>query len=629
MSVRKLGKGASICLALLVIAAATAQTPNVTTHHYDNLRTGWNSTETVLTPAAVSGATFGLLASVTLDEQVDAQPLLVMGQSIAGGQHDVVYVATENNTVYALDAASGAVLLQKNLGTPVPQSALPGQCGNNSAVVGINGTPVIDFSAKILYVIAYTYANSTPAHYLHALNIDTLTDTVTPVAITASSKLTNNTTYTFNSAAHRQRAGLLLANGNVYAGFASFCDINANLSRGWLLGWQTGTLTPLPSNELTNKLAADTDSFYLSSIWMSGAGLAASTAGDIYFVTGNSDYSGNAYRAVNNVSESVVQVSSDLSTVKSVFTPVGTDYGHVVLDQDDSDFGSGGVLLLPPQSGAPSNLAVAAGKVGIMYLLNADNLRNNAASATGSAIETRRIGGCWCSASYYTAADGLGRIVSSGGGEAMVWKVSGGAAPTLTHVASSGAVQGAQDAGFFTTVSSNGTQSGSVVIWAVGRPADSTHDLRLYAFAESGRTLFSAVPGTWPNTGGNANIVPVVANGKVYVGGYKSLAIFGLGASAAIPSAPRTSETQAFPPLGQHEITGIVQSIDGFAITLTNRAGDLIKIEGGAAFANFQAAPPAVGHAMLARGTIDEEGVMHATALLHAKDSPAMWSPDR
>ena len=634
MSLTNLRTISIFCLALTSVAAV--QAANVTTHHYDNLRTGWNQSETVLTPNAVRGATFGLLASVPLDEQVDAQPLLLTGQNIAGGLHDVVYVATENDTVYALDAASGAVLLQTSLGTPVPISALPGQCGNNSASVGINGTPVIDAAHGILYVIAYTYTNKKPNYYLHALNIDTLADSVAPLEISATAQLTNNTTYKFNPAANRQRAGMLLANGNVYAGFASFCDINANLSRGWVLGWQTGTLTPLAANELTNKSAVDTDRFYLSSVWMSGSGLAASAGGDIYFITGNSDPSGNAYNSTKNIAESVVQMSADLSSVKSIFTPVGPNYGHVTLDEQDQDFASGGIVLLPPQSGAASNLAVAVGKVGIMYLLNADSLRNGSANATGSAIQAQNIGGgCWCVSSYYTADDGFGRVVSSGGGQAIVWKVTGGATTPLTRVASSSAVQGdgtIQDPGFFTTVSSNGTKSGSVVIWAVGRPADSTNDLRLYAFAEHGNQLFSAVPGTWPNLGGNANVVPVVANGKVYVASYKALAIYGLGAGsgAVAASLPRANEMKiSAPPADEHQISGIVQSIDGATLTLVNRAGDLIKVDGGSAFANFKAAPPAVGHAILVRGTVDEAGVVHATTLLRAKNSAQSWQPDR
>ncbi len=245
----------------LAINSASAQTFNVTTHHYDNLRTGWNSTETTLTPAAVGGGTFQLQNQITLDGQVDTQPLLLTNQVINGTTHDVLYVATENDTVYALDAASGAVLLSRSLGTPVPISALPGECNNNSNIIGIDGTPVIDTVAGILYVIAYTYENSQQVYRLHALKVDTLVDAVTPVVISASATLANGQSYEFIPAANRQRAGMLLANGNVYAGFGSFCDINANLSRGWVLGWQTGTLAPLTANKLNNTRAKSPNSF--------------------------------------------------------------------------------------------------------------------------------------------------------------------------------------------------------------------------------------------------------------------------------------------------------------------------------------------------------------------------------
>ena len=123
----------------------------VTTYHYDTLRTGWNNHETTLT-ATNFPSTFGILQTVTLDDQVDAQPLIVPGQTIAGGTHDVVYVATESNTVYGIDASSGAIILQRNLGSPVPA---PLGCTNNGPNVGINSTPVIDLSANTLYVIAY------------------------------------------------------------------------------------------------------------------------------------------------------------------------------------------------------------------------------------------------------------------------------------------------------------------------------------------------------------------------------------------------------------------------------------------------------------------------------------------
>jgi hypothetical protein len=120
--------------------------------------------------------------------------------------------------------------------------------------------------------------------------------------VKASATLSNGTSYEFQPSASRQRPALLLANGNVYAGFGSFCDLAANRSRGWVLGWQAGTLTPLASNQLNNKLARDLDAFFLSSVWMSGYGLAsAGPNGDIYFITGNSDYSGTTIDGVENM----------------------------------------------------------------------------------------------------------------------------------------------------------------------------------------------------------------------------------------------------------------------------------------------------------------------------------------
>ncbi len=616
---------------LLAINAASAQSINVTTQHYDNLRTGWNSNEAVLTPSTVAGGSFQLQYTVVLDGQVDAQPLLVTSQIINGGTHDVLYVATENNSVYAVDAASGAILLSQNLGTPVPISALPGKCNNNSNTVGINGTPVIDAVAGILYVITYTLESSHPVYRLHALHIDTLQDSVPSMLISASATLTNGQTYNFTPGSSRQRAALLLANGNVYAGFASFCDFNANISRGWVLGWQTGTLTPLAANKLTNTLAKTPDSFFLSSIWMSGSGLASSAAGDIYFVTGNTDYNGKEYNDITNIAESAVQLSADLSTVKSIFTPGGATDGHSALDKSDLDFGSGGLLLLPPQAVSSNNLAVAAGKVGIMYLLNADNLRNNATTVTGKAMGQVNIGGCWCEESYFTGHDGFGRVVSSGSDDVVVWKVEGGTKVHLVKLATSSVVANGQDPGFFTTVSSNGTGASTAVIWAVSRPVNSTPaNVQLYAFDEDGHQLFSGVAGTWPNTTGNANIVPVVANGKVYVASYAQLSIYGLGAgTAAVSPAIRTNAVQAALPVGQHEISGTVQSIEGSTIMIVTRAGVLTKVDATSAFANFQAAPPSIGYGIMVRGTVDETGVVHAETLLHAKDNPAIWQPDR
>jgi hypothetical protein len=616
-------------LCAIALVAGTAQAAQVTTHHYDTLRTGWNSQESVLTPTTVSGSSFKLTTTVALDEQVDAQPLLLQAQAIPGqGTHDVVYVATENDTIYAIDASSGAVLGSRSLGTPVPATALPGQCNNNSDVVGINSTPVIDPATGTLYVVAYTFESNQPVFRIHALNVTTLADLVTPVVVSASATLTNGDTYDFTPGSSRQRAALLLANGAVYAAFASFCDINANTSRGWVLGWQAGTLAPLPANTLTSKLGTTPDNFFLSSIWMSGAGLAASNTGNIYLVTGNTDPNGKEYNPVTNIAESAVELAPNLTTVSSLFTP----RNHAALDAEDNDFGSGGITLLPPQSGAASDLAVTAGKDGILYLLNADNLGNGESTPTGKPLDAVKIGGCWCTPSYYTASDGSGHLVASGGTSLTVWEVKTGKKPHLTKLATSGSIANGQDPGSFTTVSSNGTTAGSAVLWTVSRPTNnSPADIDLYAFNESGQQLFKGVAGTWPNTGGNANLVPVVANGHVYVASYKSLAIYGLSGAAGVQAPVPTTKVLARTPLsaGQHDVFGTVVAIDGVEITVLKRDGDLIQVDGSAAFAHSHAAEPSVGHGIEVRGSDGEGGVLHAETLLHAKDHSAMWPLDR
>jgi hypothetical protein len=178
---------------------------------------------------------------------MDAQPLVVSNQGITGhtGLFEVVYVVTENNTLYAIDASSGAILRSRNFGPAVP---LPLGCGNNSRSVGVNSTPVIDPAAETMYVMVYTLSGSTPIYNLHAIDLSTLNDKVPAVTVTASHTISDcKTQFTFNAAYQRQRSALLFANGRIYAAFASFCDFKANVSRGWVLGWSANTLAALPA----------------------------------------------------------------------------------------------------------------------------------------------------------------------------------------------------------------------------------------------------------------------------------------------------------------------------------------------------------------------------------------------
>lgn len=531
MKLRKL----PVCIfaiAVQLLAGRIVGQTSITTHHYDNDRTGWNSTETVLTPANVWSPNFGLLHAVALDDQVDAQPLVMPDVSITAGSyrgtHNVVYVATEGNSLYAIDAQSGVVLLRVNFGSPVPRTALPGQCGNNGPNVGINSTPVIDPASKTIYVMVYT--NDGPNYRLHALDLGSLTDKVTPEVVTASQGLSPSGAFNFNAKYQRQRPALLLANGKIYAGFGSFCDIEPSLSRGWLLGWEESTLRPIAGVELMDSQASDLGSFFLSSIWMSGSGPAADDDGNILFVTGNSDYQADTYDGITNLQESVVKVSPGLDQVVDLFTPSN----QWSLDQEDGDFGSGGVMLVPEQPGSTTPLAVAAGKDGRMYLMNEASL-GRFSPTTNAVLGTYEIGNCWCSESFFTdPSDGLGRIVSSGGSanQLEIWRLQTTPAVGLNRISTFSLGSSLQRPGFFTSVSSDGTAH--PIVWAVSRPTNaSLPKVTLSAFdPESGGTILTRLidlpAGTWPNLGGNANLVPVVANGRVYVASDQQLRIFGL-----------------------------------------------------------------------------------------------------
>ncbi|HLJ29722.1 MAG TPA: DUF5666 domain-containing protein [Candidatus Angelobacter sp.] len=605
------------------------QTPSapleaVTTYHYDNLRTGWNSNEPVLTPANVNSKSFGLLHSVPLDEQVDGQPLLVPGVTITTGpqpgKHDVVYVATENNTIYAIDASSGVVLLTRNFGTPVTMKS----CNNNSRNIGIMSTPVIDITAGTMYAMAYSSVGGVPTYILHALDLAGLIDKITPVVVRASHTLSNGTVYSFNAAVSRQRAALLLANGNVYAGFASFCDHNASTTRGWVLGWNAATLSPLANNELTDTQTPPKSSYYLSSVWMSGYGLAADGSGNVYFVTGNSDPNHNVYDGVTNIQESVVKLTPDLSSVSSIFTPAD-EFG---LDQGDTDYGSGGVLLLPPQPGAVPNLAAAAGKEGNLFVLNQQALGGFDPNNKGKVDEVA-IDGCWCGQSYFS--DGMGRVVSSGGHKVNLWTVQ--TSPVKLIKAGSQSINSGQDKGFFTSISSSGFTN--AIIWAVSRPT-SFWDTRVTLYAINATSssgtlpiLFQATAGSWPNLGGNANLVPVVANAHVYVASHKQLSIFGL-LNPCVDTDVATSElaTQNTLDSGQSEIFGTVTAINGAQFTLQDRNGNPVQADATSAIQNELSISLAVGGAVDVQGTFDANSVLQATVVQRAKDSSDLWPAD-
>jgi outer membrane protein assembly factor BamB len=617
-------------LTALGLAIGGSAHVTIATYHGDNLRTGWNAAETTLTPATVGADSFGVVQTVALDDQVDSQPLVVASQPIAtgphAGVHDVVYVATASNSIFAIDATNGAVLASRNLGTPVSRSSVPGQCENSGPNLGITSTPVFDAATDTLYAMAYSGTFTGPQYQLHALNAATLSDRVPPVVVSASHVLTDGTVYRFAAADSRQRPALLEANGNVYAGFGSFCDYLPSLSRGWLLGWHANSLTPLAGNELDDRGTTAPSGFYLASIWMSGAGPAADSAGNIYFATSNSDPSGTTYDGVNNIEQSVVKLAGDLSHVVDIFTPSNI----ALLDQRDKDFGSGGVLLLPDQPGSLPHLLFAVGKIGELYALNRDQLGGYVPAGPDRSLAEIDVGKCWCASSYFTGPDGVGRIVTGAASEVGVWAL--GTSPVrLTLQSLSAPLPGSQDRGVFTSVSSNGTRSGSAVIWSVSRPVDPSPALvNLYAFnAATGALIYSSTAGTWPSVGSNANIVPVVANGHVYVASYKTLTIFGLhGEAMRVPRLPRATALALAPQPG-HIVSGTIVALARSGVTLRTRTGRLVSVDASRALRAGLSANLALGGTLVAHGAYGPGGRFDARAIGRAKDSPALWPADR
>ena len=615
--------GVAALLATLLASTPRVWAVNVTTYHYDNHRTGWAQNEQTLTPANVGGGSFGFLAAIKLPAtQLVGHPLVIEGVSVPGvGTSTVVYLVDNSNNVWGLNVVNGAVLMHVKLGVPVPGSANP-----HNKPVGIKSTPVINAVTQTLYVMADTYVNSIPTYRLHALSLGNLKDIKPPVVVSASNSLTDGSTVKFRAEVQQQRPALLEANGNIYAGFGSFADIGTE-SRGWLLGWNATSLTPLVANTLTNHLTTANSCrsgvapCFLSSIWMSGFGVSADSTGNVYFVTGNGGKQN--YDSPNNYSESALRVSADLSTVKSFFTP----YNVNALDKTDQDFGSGGLTVLPRQPGPIPSLAVVAGKTGTMYLLNQSKMGGHVSKAPDRVVAQADIGGCWCGISYFTGSDGVGRLVSGGGTTAQIWQVRTSPAVHLVRQSVSAPLTSGQDRGFFTTVSSNGTTANTAIIWVVGRPTTVGGPLTVYALnGANASTLFSASFGAWTIPNANAEVTPVVANGNVYIAVENYLYILGPGGT---PHPLVVPDTTPPPRTSGHEIYGTVVAATGDLIKLRLRTGKLLTVDNDRAQEADRSVQINVGRSLGIDGDYDQAGVFHARLTFRAKDSPALWLSDK
>ncbi len=491
---------------------------DVLTYHYDQGRTGWNQTETDLTPAAVASSGFGLLTTLAVDGNVLAQPLLVSNYKMPDGSlHNVLVVATGHDTLYAYDAQTYAILWQVSLGTP--QTSNDVGCSDVVPEYGISSTPVIVRPAKgpaLIYVVAATE----PARFsfqttLHAIDLGTGADATAPVKIAPSATLSDGTAIGFDAQNQWSRAGLAYGKGGVYVSIGSHCDNNSGGTTGWLLRYDPALTLQKAFHTINTPGGTE-----LASIWMTGFAPAIDSAGDVFVVTGN----GNFTKGAADWGESVLRLAPGLQAVTGKFTPSG----YNALNGSDTDFGSGGVMLVPPVSGQTvPPLAVAMGKSGVLYLLNQAKLGGELPRDSG-ALQSQQIGanGSWGGPAYYASpANGPTVYYQVDHDVLRAFSVAETGTPALTAT-----VTGTTTGGYGGTlpvVSSNAAAAGTGVVWMVRRSAPM--ELEAYDADALGAPLFSANAGVWSNKQNQNSFVSVMeANGRVYAPAYKTVKVFGL-----------------------------------------------------------------------------------------------------
>lgn len=496
-------------LGVALLSSSFGQLPFPTSRG-DNARTGANTNETLLTPANVNKNSFGRLFSFPVDYVVMAQPLYVPNVNIPGqGTHNVVYVVTQADSVYAIDADTGTQLWYASMlnvgGTTASGTYLP--CGTSPGFnqEGIIGTPVIDTASHTMYLVAKTLLNATVRHHLHALDIATGNERPgSPVLITAQSTSNKGHVTVFNSLHQKNRPGLLLANGIVYMGFGSnYCNDN---NTGWLLSYDATSLSQLAAFNTSPDHG-------LTSIWQTGNGLAADAAGNLFVETGEAGT--NQYDVPTGgqtYCNSVVKLDPNLAVV-DYFTPWSVAY----LNLNDLDLSSTGALVLPDQDGPYPHELIAGGKEGIIYVLNRDALGRFSANDSAVLQKVTLLSNAtndllmsspayWNNTVYFAPT----------GAPLQAFPLSGGLLGTPLTTA------GSYNGGHSPSISANGNANG--IVWDITG--------QLIAFdAVSLKLLYTTNQAPL----GRDKLPPIghfitqtVANGRVYVGTKNSLEAYGL-----------------------------------------------------------------------------------------------------
>ncbi len=513
--------------ATLTINQVAATTTDVLTYHNDIARTGQNLTETTLTSSNVNSAKFGKLGFYSVDGLVDAEPLYASSVSVpTKGTHNLLIVPTENDSVYAFDADSGATIWQITTLKTGETASDDRSCGQVSPEIGVTSTPVIDRAQGpngAVYVVAMSKDGSGNYHQrLHALDLALGAELFSgPVDVQATYPGTgdnsNGTDVVFDPGQYKERSALLLLNGIIYTGWASHCDIRPYT--GWIIGYSESTLA---QTSVLNVTPNGNE----GAIWMAGAGLAADSSGNIYFLDANGDFDttlnpqgfpsdgdyGNAFMKLSTTGDQLAV--ADYFEMDNEASENGSD----------TDLGSGGAIVLPDLSdgaGHTLHLAVGAGKDSNLYLVNRDSMGKFSSSNSGIYQELAGAlpGGVWAMPAYFNNTVYYGSV----GSPIQAFTI------TNAKLSTSATAQTSNSFGYPGTtpsVSANGTSNG--IVWAVENSspavlhaynANTLTELYNSNQASNGRDQFGS---------GNKFITPTIVNGKVFVGTTNGVAAFGL-----------------------------------------------------------------------------------------------------
>jgi hypothetical protein len=511
--------------ATLTVSATAAAGTDVLTYHNDNSRSAQNLTETVLTPANVNATQFGLLRVLPADGLVDGQPLIASNLSVSGAMRNVVYVVTENDSVYSYDADTGAALVHVSLlGSGETPSDDHG-CGQVTPQIGITSTPVIDRSSGpngTIYVVAMSKnAAGDYLQRLHALDLLTLAERPnSPVVVQATYPGTANNsvgTTSFEPGQYEERAGLLLLNGTVYTAWTSHCDQNPY--NGWLIGYDESTLA---QSQVLNITPNGSE----GAIWQSGGGMAADSAGNIYALVANGTFDTTLDAAGFPIQGDYGNAFIKLSSATTLQVTDYFDMDNTVAESNgDVDLGSGGPMLLPDQTdstGVVRQLAVGAGKDGHLYVVNRSNMGKFSMSnnAIWEDMPGALPGGVWATPAYFQGTVYYGDVGGTLKAFALQQAMLGKTPMSQTSV--SFGYPGTAPA-----VSANGSSDG--IVWAVQNSSPAV--LHAFAAGSLATELYKssqAANGRDQFGAGNKFITPSVVNGKVYVGTPTGVAVFGL-----------------------------------------------------------------------------------------------------